>query len=83
MDNYIIMKDENNHDVKAKVINIFEIDGMEYLVYSIEEDEDRFSVNVKKVIKDVMGEDDLIDITNEDERQKVFEVIDEYIERLS
>lgn len=78
-DNIINLKDEYGNNIEGKVLNIIEIDGIEYLLYSISVSSEEDSLYVKKITKDEYGEDDLIDITNEEEKDKVFNIIREYI----
>ena len=78
-DNIINLKDEYGNNIEGKVLNIIEIDGIEYLLYSISISSEEDSLYVKKITKDEYGEDDLIDITNEEEKDKVFNIIREYI----
>ena len=80
MDNNIIqLIDENGNKVLGQVLNIIEIDGVEYLLYSVGNDEEDNELYAKKIIKDDNGEDDLMDIVDEDEKNKVFDIVREYI----
>ena len=78
-DNIINLKDEYGNNLKGQVLNIIEIDEIEYLLYSVSTSPEEDSLYVKKIIKDENGEDDLVDITNEKEKEKVFSIIKEYI----
>ena len=78
MDNNIIMlRDEFGNNVEGKVLNIIEIDDIEYLLYSVSANEEEDAIYAKKVVKNQDGEDDLIDITNVNEKNKVFDIIRE------
>lgn len=77
--NTINLKDEYGNNLKGKVINIIEIDGIEYLLYSVSISSEEDSLYVKKIIKNEYGEDDLVDITKEEEKEKVSSIIREYI----
>ena len=77
--NTINLKDEYGNNIEGQVLNIIEIDEIEYLLYSVSTSPEEDSLNVKKIIKDENGEDDLVDITNEEEKEKVFSIIKEYI----
>lgn len=80
MENNIInLKDEYGNNLKGQVLNIIEIDEIEYLLYSVSTSLEEDGLYVKKIIKDENGEDDLVDITNEEEKEKVFSIIKEYI----
>ena len=77
--NTINLKDEYGNNIKGQVLNIIEIDEIESLLYSVSTSPEEDSLYVKKIIKDENGEDDLVDITNEEEKEKVFSIIKEYI----
>lgn len=77
--NTINLKDEYGNNLKGQVLNIIEIDEIEYLLYSVSTSLEEDGLYVKKIIKDENGEDDLVDITNEEEKEKVFSIIKEYI----
>ncbi len=80
MDENFVMLDESGKERNARILNVMEIDGSEYLVYSLMVDEENESVYVKKIIRDAMGEEQLYSIDNEDEREKVFSVVREQLE---
>lgn len=80
MDENFVMLDESGKERNARILNVMEIDGSEYLVYSLMMDEENESVYVKKIIRDAMGEEQLYSIDNEDEREKVFSVVREQLE---
>lgn len=77
--NTINLKDEYGNNLEGQVLNIIEIDEIEYLLYSVSTSSEEDSLYVKKIIKDENGGDDLVDITNEEEKEKVFSIIKEYI----
>lgn len=80
MDENFVMLDESGKERNARILNVMEIDGSEYLIYSLMMDEENESVYVKKIIRDAMGEEQLYSIDNEDEREKVFSVVREQLE---
>lgn len=80
MDENFVMLDESGRERNARILNVMEIDGSEYLVYSLMVDEENESVYVKKIIRDAMGEEQLYSIDNEVEREKVFSVVREQLE---
>lgn len=80
MENNIInLRDELGNDVEGKVLNIMEIDGIEYLLYSVSANDDEDAIYVKKIVKYVNGDDTLVDIIDEKEKNKVFDIVREYI----
>lgn len=80
MENNIInLRDELGNDVEGKVLNIMEIDGIEYLLYSVSANDDEDAIYVKKIVKYANGDDTLVDIIDEKEKNKVFDIVREYI----
>ena len=78
-DNTINLRDEFGNNVDGKIINIMEIDGIEYVVYAVSANEEEDAIYAKRVIKYANGESDLVDIVDENEKNKVFDIIREYI----
>ena len=77
--NYIKLRDEFGNQVEGKILNIIEIDDIEYLLYSVSVNDDEDAIYAKKIIKNATGEDDLIDISDLNEKNKVFDIVREYI----
>lgn len=75
----IKLKDELGNIVEGKILSIIEIDNIEYLLYSVSANEEEDAIYVKRIIQDENGEDDLVDITNTEEKEKVFDIVREYI----
>ena len=84
MDNQdmVVLLDENGNEVQGRIINIVEIDGQEYLLYSVDTNEDEENVFVNKIIKDVNGEDEFVAIEDEEERKCVFDTLKEMIDSI-
>ena len=84
MDNQdmVVLLDENGNEVQGRIINIVEIDGQEYLLYSVDTNEDEENVFVNKIIKDVNGEDEFVAIEDEEERKYVFDTLKEMIDSI-
>ena len=78
-DNVINLKDEFGNNVEGKILNIMEIDGVEYLLYSVSANEDEDAIYAKKIVKYANGDSDLVDIVDATEKNKVFDIIREYI----
>ena len=78
-DNTINLRDEFGNNVEGKILNIMEIDGIEYVVYAVSANEEEDAIYAKRVIKYANGESDLVDIVDENEKNKVFDIIKEYI----
>ena len=77
--NIITLRDEFGNTVEGKALNIIEIDEIEYLLYSVSDNEEEDAIYVKKIIKNANGEDDLVDINDLNEKNKVFDIVREYI----
>ena len=77
--NNIKLRDEFGNQVEGKILNIIEIDDIEYLLYSVRVNDDEDAIYAKKIIKNATGEDDLIDISDLNEKNKVFDIVREYI----
>ena len=58
----ITVLDENGNEKEARVLNVVEIDGQEYLLYTVEENEEEENLYVNKIIKNENGEEDLAPI---------------------
>lgn len=79
MDKKFKITDEQNIEREANLITIFENDGVEYAVYSIDRDAETVNIFVSKVEKDVAGNDVLKDIDNPEEKAKVDNIVKELI----
>ncbi len=77
-----MMLDENGIEREAKILNVVEINQQEYLVYSVSQNEEEDSIYVEKIIKDEQGEDQIISITDEEEKRIVFDTIRNMINEL-
>lgn len=71
--------DEQNIEREANLITIFENEGKEYAIYSIERDAETVNIFVSKVEKDDAGNDVLKDIDNTEEKAKVDNIVKELI----
>ena len=76
-----IVQDENGLQSVAEIITMIEVEGLEYVVYSIDRDVENSDVFVARVIKDENGNDKIITIENEEERTKIFEIVQNLINR--
>jgi len=82
MDNEVqtfIVEDENGISYEAEIITMLDVEGREYLIYSIPTDEENVTICASQVIKDEKGEDKLIDIELNDDKEKILK----FIEKLS
>lgn len=81
MDDKFKVLDENNIEHTAEVITAFSYKEKEYLVYSVDEDEDEENSNilVSRLIKDSEGYDVIEDIEDEAERAEVQNAVKEIL----
>ena len=79
MDKRFKITDEQNIEREANLITIFENEGKEYAVYSIDRDAETVNIFVSKVEKDAAGNDILKDIDNPEEKQKIDNIVKELI----
>jgi len=74
-----VVQDEYGRNMVAELLTILEIDGIEYAVYSIDASEEDSEVFVARIVKDVEGNDNIVSIENEEERAKIFEIVQKMI----
>ena len=78
----VIVIDENGNEVEATILNIIEIDNSEYLLFSVDVNEEDANLFVNKIVRDDNGEETVVPIENDEERSMVFDSIKEYINNL-
>ena len=66
---------------KAELLDIIEYKEERYAVYSIENDKNTNNIYVSKIIKDRDGNDELIDIENDEIKSYILRIIHETINR--
>ena len=79
MDKKFKITDEQNIEREANLITIFENEGKEYAVYSIDRDVETVNIFVSRVEKDAAGNDMLKDIETPEEKAKVDNIVKELI----
>ena len=60
---------------EAKVINVFEINGREFLIYSIDNGNETSDILYSEIKKDQEGFDQLIDVEDEEIKSNILELI--------
>ena len=74
----IKLVDEHNINREAKIITMIEYEGTEYVVYSIDRDEENANIFVSKLVKE--GDHLLLDeIQSTDVKEKIDNVVKEII----
>lgn len=71
--------DENNVERVANVITVVEIEGIEYIVYSIDTDSENCDIFVSRLVKNSDGSDSILDIEDENESVKVKAIVKEIL----
>lgn len=79
MDKKFKITDEQNIEREANLITIFENEGKEYAVYSIDRDVETINIFVSRIEKDTNGVDTLKDITDPAEKLKIDNIVKEMI----
>lgn len=67
--------DEHNIDRNANVMFAFDLEGSEYAVYWIERDGENNNIFVSKVIKNIDGTFNMLDIDDADEKVKIADIV--------
>lgn len=79
MDKKFKITDEQNIEREANLITIFENEGKEYAVYSIDRDVETVNIFASRIEKDTNGVDTLKDITDPAEKLKIDNIVKEMI----
>lgn len=79
MDKKFKITDEQNIEREANLITIFENEGKEYAIYSIDRDVETVNIFVSRIEKDTNGVDTLKDITDPAEKLKIDNIVKEMI----
>ena len=79
MDKKFKITDEQNIEREANLITIFENEGKEYAVYSIDRGVETVNIFVSRIEKDTNGVDTLKDITDPAEKLKIDNIVKEMI----
>ena len=76
------MQDENGVMREARIIDKIEINGQDYLIYALSINEEEDSIYVSKLIKNVNGEEEIVNIQDDNERDVVINTVREVINSL-
>lgn len=79
MDDKFKVVDENNLEHDAEAITAFTYKNKDYLVYSVDSDEENSNILVSRLVKDSKGYDIIEDIEDNDERQEVQNAVKEIL----
>jgi len=81
-DEKFTLLDENGVEREAEILNVVTVDENDYLLYSFDTGNDNVGICVSKIVYSENGEEDLIDIEDEEERKKVEQVVNELFDKL-
>lgn len=79
MDRKFKVTDEQGIEREANLITIFENEGKEYAIYSIDRDVETSNIFVSEIMKDANGNEFLKDIDNLETKQKIDNIVKEII----
>ena len=79
MDDKLKVVDENNLEHNAEVITAFTYKDKDYLVYSVDSDEENSNILVSRLVTDNEGYDVIEDIENDSERLEVQNAVKEIL----
>lgn len=79
MDKKFKITDEQNIEREAKLITVFENEGKEYAVYSIDRDTETVNIFVSRLEQTPEGTEKLTDISDPIEKQKIDNIVKEII----
>ena len=82
MDNKFKVIDENNNELEAEIITVFDYKEKEYVIYSINKDEDNVDICVSLLEKDSNNYPIFKDITDSKEKEEIDRVVKEIIEQI-
>ena len=66
---------ETGEIMDAELLSVVEIDGKEYAVYSLDNNNGTVDILASYVVKDAEGFDQLVDITNPIDKEKISDFI--------
>lgn len=75
MDEKFVMYDEAGKEKEMNIIGTVVINNQEYVLYSIYENELQDGIYVSKIIKDNLGNETVVSIEDDSERNLVFDSI--------
>lgn len=67
--------DEKNVERDATLLTVIEVDEKEYVIYSIDRDEENVNIFVSELKKDSNGNDIIVDIEDENEKIKLNDIV--------
>lgn len=82
MDNKFKVIDENNNELEAEIITVFDYKEKEYVIYAINKDEENADICVSLLEKDSNNYPIFKDINDSKEKEEIDKVAKEIIEQI-
>jgi len=82
MDNKFKVIDENNNELEAEIITVFDYKEKEYVIYAINKDEENADICVSLLEKDSNNYPIFKDINDSKEKGEIDKVVKEIIEQI-
>lgn len=71
--------DENNVEREASVVTVFENNGIEYVIYSIDRDENDVNIFVSRLVKNENGKTIIVDISDDAEKSRINDIVNDIV----
>ena len=82
MNNKFKVINENNNELEAEIITVFNYKDKEYVIYSINNDNDKVDICVSRLEKDEKGCSILKDIIDSKEKEEIDNAVKEIIDQI-
>lgn len=82
MNNKFKVINENNNEIEAEIITVFNYKDKEYVIYSINNDNDKVDICVSRLEKDEKGYSILKDIIDSKEKEEIDNAVKEIIDQI-
>ncbi len=82
MNNKFKVINENNNELEAEIITVFNYKDKEYVIYSINNDNDKVDICVSRLEKDEKGYSILKDIIDSKEKEEIDNAVKEIIDQI-
>lgn len=82
MNNKFKVINENNNEIEAEIITVFNYKDKEYVIYSINNDNDKVDICVSRLEKDEKGHFILKDIIDSKEKEEIDNAVKEIIDQI-
>ena len=82
MDNKFKVIDENNNELEAEIITVFDYKEKEYVIYAINKEEENTDICVSLLEKDSNNYPIFKDINDSKEKEEIDKVVKEIIEQI-